>query len=227
MRMVRLLALALSALALLPAAGVAQSGRYFQNAWFWGAKAGNMTYWTRGSTGASQAVQFGGEWMITRRRGGLYVAFDKVFFNTLYDGTQTTQIDDPLNSDEGGVRTVDFDDMRRLTFAAMAFPKQFGPLRPYAGLGLAVNWITEAVPRGSFSTAQQEADIMMAIEDAKTRTAPIFIVGTQMQLFRMSAFGQAAYMPAERRFLLNEKGTYFFEVGVRYNVGTSVEGIDR
>ncbi|HVE79973.1 MAG TPA: hypothetical protein VNA89_13995 [Gemmatimonadaceae bacterium] len=227
MRMVRPLTLAFGALALLPATGAAQSGRYFQNAWFWGAKAGNMTYWTRGKSSPSQAVQFGGEWLITRKRGGLYVAFDKVFFNTLYSGSQTTYIDDPLNTDDGGVRYIDFDDMRRLTFAAMAFPKQFGPFRPYGGLGLAVNWITEAVPRGGFSTAQQAADIMMAVEDAKTRTAPIFILGTQMQLFRMSAFGQASYMPAERRFLLNDRGTYFFEVGVRYNVGSSVEGIDR
>jgi len=213
MRMVRGLTPALAALAglaLLPATGAAQSGRYFQNAWFWGAKAGNMTYWTRGTSGASQAVQFGGEWLITRRRGGLYVAFDKVFFNTLYNGSQTTQIDDPLNTDDGGVRYVDFDDMRRLTFAAVAFPKQFGPLRPYGGMGLAMNWITKATPRGSFSTAQQAADIILAIEDAKTRTAPIFILGTQMQLLRMSAFGQASYMPAERRFLVKEPGTEFF-----------------
>ncbi|NUR19582.1 MAG: hypothetical protein HOQ12_08640, partial [Gemmatimonadaceae bacterium] len=41
----RLLA-GLALIALAPRVGAAQEGRLFKDSWFFGAKAGNMTYWT-------------------------------------------------------------------------------------------------------------------------------------------------------------------------------------
>jgi hypothetical protein len=225
MRMVRRLLLALAVFALLPKTGVAQSGRYFQDAWFWGAKAGNMTYWTKDDGVPHQAVQIGGEWLITRTRGALYVSLDQVLFNSIfYDGHTSTAIDDPLN---GGSRQVTFGDMRRLTFAALAFPKSFGPFRPYAGVGFSLNFFQSAQAEGSYATAQQAADIEATVEDSKTRASPIAMAGLQMQLFRLSVFGQGVYMPAQNRFLLNGNETYFLEAGIRYNVGTSIDGQNR
>jgi hypothetical protein len=225
MRMVRRLLPALAVLALLPKAAVAQSGRYFQDAWFWGAKAGNMTYWTNDNADPHQAVQIGGEWLITRSRGALYVSLDQVMFNSIiYDGHTSTLIEDPLN---GGGRQVTFGDMRRVSFAALAFPKSFGPFRPYGGIGFSLNFFQSAQAEGSFATAQQAADIEAAVEDRKTRAAPIVMAGLQMQLLRLSVFGQGVYMPAQNRFLLNGNETYFIEAGVRYNVGSSIDGQSR
>jgi hypothetical protein len=225
MRMVRRLLPALGVLALLPKTGLAQSGRFFQDAWFWGAKAGNMTYWTKDDGVPHQAVQIGGEWLITRSRGALYVSLDQVLFNSVfYDGHTSTAIEDPLN---GGFRQVNFGDMRRLSFAALAFPKSIGPFRPYGGAGFSLNFFNSAEPQGSYTTAQQAADIAATVDDHKTRASPIFMAGVQMQLMRLSVFGQAVYMPAQNRFLLNGNETYFLEAGVRYNVGSSIDGANR
>ena len=225
MRMVRRLLPAVAVFALLPKTAVAQSGRYFQDAWFWGAKAGNMTYWTKGSNGPHQAIQVGGEWLITRNRGALYVSLDQVIFNSIiYDGSQHTAIDDPLN---GGYRDVVFGDMRRVSFAALAFPKSFGPFRPYGGIGFSLNFFQSAAAQGDFVTAQQQADITAEVEDQKTRAAPIVMAGMQMQLLRLSVFGQGVYMPAQNRFFLNNNETYFIEAGVRYNIGSSIDGSNR
>ena len=46
MRSIRRLVPGLVLLALAPSVGAAQSGRLFNNSWFFGAHVGNMTYWT-------------------------------------------------------------------------------------------------------------------------------------------------------------------------------------
>src|ERR687893_2085980 len=75
MRTVRGLAIAIAALALVPQLGSAQLGRRFENAWFWGAKTGGIVYLTVDVSNQIAPV-FGAEWVITRRRGGLYISVD-------------------------------------------------------------------------------------------------------------------------------------------------------
>jgi hypothetical protein len=76
MRTLRGLAITVAALALAPQVGSAQLGRRFENAWFWGAKVGGVVYSTVNAS--NQIAPMGGlEWLITRRRGGLYVSVDQ------------------------------------------------------------------------------------------------------------------------------------------------------
>ena len=206
----RLLA-GLAILALAPRVGSAQAGRLFKDSWFFGAKAGNMTYWTT-TTRHGQAPILGGETLITRSRGGLYLSLDQAFF----DGTTSI-----INS-AGSEQIVKIKDNRRATVAAMIFPKAFGWIRPYGGIGFALNFMQTAEPVGGADEATA-----LIVDHQKTASAPIFMVGTQLQLMRFSVFGQASYMPAQNSFLLNANETYFVEAGIRYNIGSSIEKIGR
>jgi hypothetical protein len=216
MRLFRSPLLGLALLAALPAVGSAQAGRLFKDSWFWGAKTGVMMYSTKAVENAISPM-IGGEWLITRTRGALYVSYDQTFFNN------DSAIQDILNTN--GVRIVNMDDMRRVTFAALAFPKEFIGFRPYAGLGVALNFIQTATPRGSFVSASQANDIAATVEDQQSRASVLVMAGVQAQYARWSLFGQATMMPAHAQFLINGRSTYFLEGGLRYNVGTSIERI--
>ena len=213
MRSIRRLLPGLVLLALAPSVGAAQSGRLFNNSWFFGAHVGNMTYWTT-TTAHGQAPFIGGETLITRKRGGLYLSMDQAYFDattTVDDGTQTT-----------GSRVIDIKDNRRFTAAAMIFPKAFGTLRPYGGIGFSLNFIQSATPRGPYSPSAYP-QLAIDLNEMKTRSAPVFIAGAQLSLLRFSVYGQGTYMPAQADFLLNNNETYFLEAGIRYNIGSSIE----
>ena len=210
MRLIRRLIPGLVLLALAPSVGAAQEGRLFKDSWFFGAKAGNMTYWTT-TTSHGQAPFIGGETLITRSHGGLYLSLDQAYFNA------TTRL-----TDETGSYLLDIKDNRRFTAAAMIFPKAYGWIRPYAGLGFAFNFIQSVSARTPISAATAGL-----INEQKTRSAPIVMVGAQLQLLRFSVFGQGSYMPAQADFLLNNNETYFLEAGVRYNIGSSIEKLGR
>ncbi len=202
---------------LLPATASAQLGRRFENAWFFGAKAGSAAIWTTNQRGYAPIL--GGETLITRTRGGLYLSYDQTFMGLMRDSDFSTAIPDPA----GGERLVVIGDMRRVTAMGMLFPAKRLIWRPYFGVGFAVNMVLEATPIGSYvSTSHQEA-VAIAIDDMSTRAAPIVMGGLQMEMLRFSIFGQASYMPAQADFLLNGNETYFLEFGIRYNVGTSIE----
>lgn len=210
MRLIRRLIPGLVLLALAPRAGAAQEGRLFKDSWFFGAKAGNMTYWTT-TTSHGQAPLFGGETLITRSQGGLYLSLDQAFF------TGTTTV-----NDAAGNHLVDLKDNKRVTAAAMMFPKEYGWVRPYAGIGFAFNFIQTAQSRTPVSDATA-----VLINEQKTRAAPILMLGAQLQLVRFSVFGQGTYMPAKADFVLNGNSTYFLEAGIRYNIGSSIEKLGR
>ena len=213
----RLIPVLLLALAV-PAASEAQAGRNFKDSWFFGAKAGNMTYWTL-TTRHGQAPLVGGETLITRSRGGLYLSLDQAYF----DGT--TMIADPTSTT--GTRLLNISDNRRFVAAAMLFPKSYGGgfIRPYGGVGFAFNFIQGVtLEDGSDPNASSVGE---TVEDMKTRSSPIFMAGIQLQLMRFSVFGQGSYMPAQADFVLNNNETYFVEAGIRYNIGSAIERIGR
>jgi len=77
----------LALVALTPTVSAAQSNRLFENAWFWGAKAGLMNF----STGIENktAPLIGAEWLITRSKAGLYLSAEQAFFTAtgyVFDG---------------------------------------------------------------------------------------------------------------------------------------------
>lgn len=216
MRSFRSPILGLALLSALPTIGSAQAGRLFKDSWFWGAKTGVMSYSTRAVSNAV-APLFGGEWLITRTKGALYVSYDQTLFNN------DAAIDDATST--GGQRLIAIDDMRRVTFAALAFPREWMGVRPYAGLGMALNFIQEAQPLGTFSNAAVENDIYATVEDRRTRASILLMGGVQAQYSRWSVFGQATMMPAHATFLIDGRSTYFLEGGIRYNIGSSIERI--
>ena len=216
MRTVRLVASGLALVALLPAAGESQSqpggARGFKDSWYWGAKTGLLSFSTV-TSGSAWAPLIGAEWLITRSRGALYVSLDQSFFD------ETTGLVDQ----QGNAFQIGIEDLRRFTAAGLAFPVTWGALRPYAGVGLSINFIQRAAPLTAVEDPATDARLREAIDDQKDRASIVFMGGVQGEYRRFVLFGQATYMPSRDRFLLNDRSTYLLETGVRFNFGTSIE----
>ncbi len=213
MRTVRWMSSVLALVVLTPVVSAAQSNRLFENAWFWGAKAGLMNFSTGNNT-TTTAPLIGAEWLITRNRAGLYLSAEQAFFNTtgyVYDGS-------------GQRYNVALKDSRRYTAALLAFPVNWGSLRPYGGVGLSLNLIQHAtVDQGQFTDPDQQDVVAQAVHDERDRVAFIIMGGLQAQYRRFSVFGQATYMPARANFFFSGRSTYILEAGVRYNVGSAID----
>jgi len=212
MRTVRWMSSVLALVALTPVVSAAQSNRLFENAWFWGVKGGLMNF----STGIENktAPLVGAEWLITRNRAGLYLSAEQAFFNAtgyVYDGN-------------GQQVNVALKDSRRYTAALLAFPVNWGSLRPYGGVGLSLNLIQHAtVDQAQITDPDQQDVIAQRVHDERDRVAFLLMGGLQAQYRRFSVFGQATYMPARANFFFSGRSTYILEAGIRYNVGSSVD----
>jgi hypothetical protein len=217
MRLLRILATATGVAALLAQPSAAQGGRQFKDAWFWGAKTGTLVYSSATSNG-SAAPLFGGEWLITRTNGGLYIAFDQTYLTTQggFAGRDLTG--------QSITNFVDVTNLRRATAAMMVFPMQRPNIHPYAGLGFAFYQLGH-VHLASGSASPAAAD---SIQARKTTASPILIVGTQIRLLPASVFIQGFASPTQKSFFLsNEQESrtlqFGFEFGLRYNVGGSID----
>lgn len=220
MRTIRGLTTGLALVALLPAVAAAQSEpRPFTDAWFWGAKGGAMTVKAGGQS--DMAPLAGAEWLITRSRAGLYVSVEQAFFDDAVGEV-------PDASASTGVRQVQLENFRRASFALLAFPREFGALRPYAGIGLAMNLVQRATPIGEFNSSGDAQQVMARIEDRRSRSSFVFMGGVQGQVGNVGIFAQATSMPTGGRFLLNgDENIYLLEAGLRWNVGSAIERMDR
>jgi hypothetical protein len=203
MRTVRWLSLGLALATVLPSVAMAQEGRLFKNAWFWGAK-GGFTSFSTDRVKNAVAPSLGVEWLITRSRGGLYASYDQAFFNE----------ETVVFTQAYGPHTIRMENMRRVT------------LRPYGGVGLALNFIQNVSPVDPFTSADQETLVARRAMDTKDRAAFIVMAGVQLQYLRFSAFGQASVMPAQARFMMNSRPVYHLEGGIRWNVGSSIDRPD-
>jgi hypothetical protein len=215
MRTVRWLSLGVALATVLPSAAMAQEGRHFKNAWFWGAKAG-ITSFSTDRVKNAVAPSLGVEWLITRSRGGLYASYDHSFFEE----------ETVIYTQAYGPHTIKMQNMRRVTLAGLAFPFHIGTLRPYAGVGLALNFIQDVEPVDPITSADQLTIVARRAMDTKDRAAFIVMSGVQLQYLRFSAFGQAAIMPSQARFMMNARPVYHLEAGIRWNVGTSIDRPD-
>lgn len=200
--------------ALLATTAQAQDVRPFQNSWFWGAKVGTMSIATS-ETSRTWAPSIGADWLITRNAGGLYVFADHTSFDV------RTSVADPSATPDSR-RHVDLRNLRRFGFAAVVSPRAFGIVRPYAGLGMSLNVIGRANSLPDDDGNRAGSDIDTAIEDERSRAAVIGLAGLQAQFFRVAAFTQLNVTPASTRFLLNDGPMIGLDVGLRYNLGSSV-----
>jgi hypothetical protein len=219
MRLLRVLATATILAALIPTTSSAQGGRQFKDAWFWGLRMGAVSYSSE-STQNGGAPFVGADWLITRTYGGLYLSYDEAFFNTTGGFIDR----DP---DSTFVRKVSLHDQRRFTMAGMVFPWQTIVWHTYAGLGLQYQGVA-AANMTSFVTNPLRLQIAQdSILARKAIFTPAFIGGVQYRAQPFSVFAQGMATPTQSSFFLYNTGSRAFnfslELGVRYNVGTSIE----
>lgn len=220
MRIVRTVVVAVLATAAVPALALAQRAAGFDNGWFWGAK-GGITQFDAIDTQTGQfktvnATTVGGEWLITRSRGGLYLSVEQAFFDEM------SAVFDPTSP--GGARPVDISDMRRYHMGVLAFPVSWSGARPYLGVGYAVNVIQNASPRGTFSSEGAMDSVFTRVDRQSTRASFVITAGIQAQVGRVAFFAQAATMPTRDNFLINgSANTMMFEGGLRFRISDAIE----
>jgi len=191
----------------------AQEMRNFDNSWFWGFKSGINTFAVPGH-GNTSTVDMGIDWVITRTKGGLYVSGNQSIFQRdleVFDQASKT-----------GFRTVRVNDMRRITVGALAFPKHFGGITPYGGVGYMIVVLGDArVFVDSANTFPSNA-FLDKVESMRSRGAVIGVAGLQIQASRLAIFGQETLVPSNSQFMFNSVLS-FFEFGVRLNFGSSID----
>jgi hypothetical protein len=213
MQKLRAVAVALVATIVVSAGAQAQEMRNFDNSWFWGFKSGVNTFTAPGH-GNTSTVDLGIDWLITRSKGGLYVSGNQSIFSRdveVFDATARRN-----------QRTVRVNDLRRLSFAAVAFPKHFGGITPYGGLGYMIAVLGDArVFVDSADTFPNNA-FFDKIESRRSRSAVFGMAGIQIQTKRAAIFAQETMLPSNSTFMFNSILS-FFEFGVRYNFGSSID----
>jgi len=218
MRTLRALTIATAVVVALPNVSGAQRGAPFMDSWFWGIKTGGMTLADSGQHLVTAPV-IGLDWLITRRHGGLYIAGSETFFSQ-----HTFTLRDPVSPDSG-LRPILIKNLRRLDVALLGFPGDYLNFHPYAGIGITFGEVATVVPEGVFSNADQLNFANQVIADERAQFTPLLMGGAQWRLTRVSVFGQLTASPAQKNFIMyNGKPFNFgFELGVRYNVGTSID----
>lgn len=219
MRTIRALTIASAIAVMLPSIAVAQNGRQFKDAWFWGIKAGGLAL-ADSAQSYRPAGMIGVDWLITRTHGGLYVSGSESFFNR-----QALMLRDATAGLDSGYRVIDLKNMRKLDVALMGFPGEHLRFHPYVGAGFTLGEVASAAPRGPFGNTDQANNAALVVQQQRTAVAPLFIAGGQYRMTKFSVFGQATVAASNENFLLyNGKPFNFgFEVGLRYNFGSSID----
>ena len=221
MRIVRTFRLALAAAVVIPplvgAQAASKSPRGFDDSWFWGIKGGS-TMFTTGAAGDAKvsAPTVGAEWVITRSRVAAYLSVEQAFFDN------TAAVFDITSA--GSARAVNISDLRSYNAGMYFYPLRYGNLRPYAGLGLAINVIQNADPQGTYPSESAQETVFTSVDEQSSRVSAKFTLGSQDQLQRVSVFAQAATLPTRRNFLINgAANTFVLEAGLRFNLLGAIE----
>lgn len=222
MRLIRVLAVAAALGTLAVQTSAAQGDRPFKDAWFWGVKSGALLY-TSQSTSNGAAPILGGEWLIVRSQGGLYLSLDQAFLTTTGGF-----IDRDPDSSSTFMRKVNLNNVRRFNAVAMAFPWQSVNLHPYVGGGLSLQAIGSAALVTPISNPARNQVAQDSIVDKKAVFTPVFVAGLQLRELPWSAFAQVVVSPVQQKFFLSDPGgsrpiMASIEAGIRWNVGSSID----
>ncbi|MFL5596591.1 MAG: hypothetical protein ACJ77S_03935 [Gemmatimonadaceae bacterium] len=213
MQKFRAVAVAAVATIVASASANAQGMRNFDNSWFWGFKSGVATFAVPGR-GNTSTVDLGIDWLITRTKGGLYVSGNQSVFE------RDVEVSDQAS--QSGQRTVRVNDLRRITVAGVAFPKHFGGITPYGGIGYTLAVLGDArVFVDTVNTFPSNA-FLDQVESMRSRSAVLGMAGVQIQTKRAAIFAQETLLPSSTNFLFSSVLS-FFEFGVRYNFGSSID----
>jgi hypothetical protein len=191
----------------------AQEMKDFDNSWFWGFKSGINTFAVPGH-GNTSTVDVGIDWVITRTKGGLYVSANQSVFE------RDLEFLDPTSNT--GQRTVRVNDMRRITFAGLAFPRHFGGITPYAGVGFTIAVLGDARVFVDSANTFPTNSFLDEIENERSRSSAIGMAGVQIQTKRAAIFAQETIIPSNNQFLFRSV-LNFFEFGIRINFGSSID----
>jgi hypothetical protein len=213
MQKFRAVVVALVATLVVSASANAQGMRNFDNSWFWGFKSGINTFSAPGH-GNTSTVDLGIDWLITRTRGGLYVSANQSIF-----GRDVEVFDPTARRNE---RTVLVNDLRRISFAAVAFPKHFGTITPYGGIGYMIAVLGDARVRVDSADTFPNNAFFDNVESRRSRGAVFGMAGVQIQTKRAAIFAQETMLPSNTNFMFSSVLS-FFEFGVRYNFGSSID----
>lgn len=218
MRRIRALTLAAAVVAVLPTTVVAQSGRPFDDSWFWGIKVGGFTLADSGSKYV-QAPTLGVESLITRSKGGLYISGSETFFS------QHTSRPGDMSTGDSSVSAIRLKNMRKLDVALMGFPGEHLRFHPYVGIGFSMAQVATAEPEGNFASQDQVNFTDQVIQNQRVAFSPLLMGGAQYRLRQFSVFGQLMLSPAEKNFILynGRPLNLGYEVGLRYNFGSSID----
>jgi hypothetical protein len=218
MRTIRALTIATAVVVALPSVGGAQRGAPFTDSWWWGVKFGGYTLADSGQKDVT-APTVGIDWLITRTHGGLYVGGSETFFSR-----HSFTLRDPASADSG-LRPILIKNLRKLDVMLTGFPGDHLNFHPYVGGGFSLQQVATAQAQGTFSTDDQLLFAQQVIHDERVTFTPLFMVGAQWRLKRVSAFGQFTASPTQKSFIMyNGKPFNFgFEAGLRYNFGTSID----
>jgi hypothetical protein len=212
MQKLRAVAVAVMATLVVTASAGAQQRRNFDNSWFWGFKTGINTFSSPGR-GNISTVDLGVDWLITRTKGGLYVSGNQSIFErdiTMFD------------AGAGVDRTVRVNDLRRITVAGVAFPKHFGGITPYAGLGFTLAVLGDARVFVDSASSFPSNAFLDEVDQARSRAAALGMAGVQIQTMRFAIFAQETLVPSNPSFLFPSVLS-FFEFGLRWNFGSSID----
>ena len=212
MQKLRAVAVALVATIVVSSSASAQM-RNFDNSWFWGFKSGINTFSVPGH-GNTSTVDLGIDWLITRTKGGLYVSANQSIFERDLEFLDPTSLT--------GQRTIRVKDMRRISLAGVAFPKHFGAITPYAGLGFTIAVLGDARVFVDSANTFPNNSFLDEIEKERSRSAVMGLAGVQIQTKRAAIFAQETMLPSNTNFLFRS-ALSFFEFGVRYNFGSSID----
>ena len=209
----RAVVVALVATLVVSARANAQEMRNFDNSWFWGFKSGVNSFSVPGH-GNTSTVDFGVDWLITRQKGGLYVSGNQSVFE------RDLEFIDPTSN--SGQRTVRVNDLRRITLAGVVFPKHFGGITPYGGVGYMIAVLGDArIFVDSANTFPSNA-FFDEVDRERSRSAVVGLAGIQIQTSRAAIFAQETIVPSNQTFLFRSVMS-FFEFGVRWNFGSSID----
>jgi hypothetical protein len=206
--------LATVALGFAPARAAAQKTSSIQDSWLWGAYGGYASIPTVIAT--TSAPTIGIDWVITRTRYALNVFADQSYFNAV----STIQ-------DVNAPRRVDMQDMRRVGFSGMIFTPELKMIKPYFGFGYSFNFIKSATPEGNaFNSAAARDSVLARVNTARAEGKAFGEFGVMAVYNRFAPFAQYVIMPTKGKgtWLVNGDGfTNLWQVGLRYNFGTSIE----
>ncbi|HZD85774.1 MAG TPA: hypothetical protein VE052_07660 [Gemmatimonadaceae bacterium] len=213
MQKLRAVAVAVVATIVVSASAHAQEMKNFDNSWFWGFKSGVNSFAVPGH-GNTSTVDLGVDWVITRTRGGLYVSANQSVFE------RDLEFLDPTSNT--GQRTIRVNDMRRITVAGLAFPKHFGGITPYAGLGFMIAVLGDARIFVDSANTFPTNSFLDEVERERSRSTAMVMGGVQIQTKRAAIFGQETLIPSNNSFLFRSV-LNFFEFGIRINFGSSID----